>query len=216
MNKFLWMKRLTNNYYFIKISTGLQWMQLFYGILGSILGNPDDTSILCRYEPGETIATKIENMLLKTDSYLKENQLTLNADKTELHYFSTRDELEPKVAFNGNLIKSAESCRYLAIHIDSKLTFEAHLKVVLKIMAAAIRSLYLVRNHIPLEVRLQVFKSLVLFHLSFSGVYLQTLSAKNIQRINRQTNWGIKMCYMRCKFDQCRDILLKSHVLPAE
>ena len=28
----------------------------------------DDTNILCRYEPGETIATKIENILLKTDS----------------------------------------------------------------------------------------------------------------------------------------------------
>ena len=108
------------------------------------------------------------------------------------------------------------SCRYLRIHLDSKLTFEAHLNVVLKKMAADIRSLYLVRNHIPLEVRLQVFKSLVLFHLSFSGVYLQTLSAKNIQRINRQINWGIKLCYMRRKFDHCRDILLKSHVLPAE
>ena len=139
-----------------------------------------------------------------------------HADKTELLCFSTRDELEPKVTFNGNLLKSAESCRYLGIHLDSKLTFEAHLNVVLKKMAAAIRSLYLVRNHIPLEVRLQDFKSLVLSHLSFSGVYLQTLSAKNVQRINRQINWGIKVCYMRRKFDHCRDILLKSHVLPAE
>ena len=106
----------------------------------------DDTSILCRYEPGGTIATKIENILLKTDSYLKENQLTLKADKTELLYFSTREEFEPKVTFNRNLIKSAESCRYLGIHLDSKLTFEAHLNVVLKKMAAAIPSLYLVRN----------------------------------------------------------------------
>ena len=26
----------------------------------------DDTSFLCRYEPGKTITTKIENILLKT------------------------------------------------------------------------------------------------------------------------------------------------------
>ena len=139
----------------------------------------------------------------------------MNADKTELLYFSTREELESKVTFNGNLIKSAESCRYLGIHLDSKLTFEAHLNVVLTKMAAAIRSLYQVRNHIPLEVRLQVFKSLVLSHLSFRGVYLQTFSAKNVQPINRQINWGIKVCYMRRKFDHSRDVL-KSHVLPAE
>ena len=51
---------------------------------------------------------------------------------------------------------------------------------------------------------------------SFSGVYLQTLSAQSIERINRQINWGIKVCYMRRKFDHCCDIVLKSHVLPAE
>ena len=28
--------------------------------------------------------------------------------------------------------------------------------------------------------------------------------------------WGIKVCYMRRKFDYCRDILLESHILPAE
>ena len=85
-----------------------------------------------------------ENILQKTDSYLKENQPTLNVDKTELLYFSTREELEPKVNFNGKLIKSAESCRYLGIYLDSKLTFEANLNVDLKKTAAAIRSLYLV------------------------------------------------------------------------
>ena len=89
----------------------------------------DDTIILCWYEPGETIATKNENILLKADSYLKENQFTLNADKTELLYFSSRDELESKVTFNGKLIKFAESCRHLGIHLDKKLTFEEHLTI---------------------------------------------------------------------------------------
>ena len=155
----------------------------------------DDISIPCRYEPEKTIATKIENFLLKTDSYLKENQLTLNADKADLLY----------------LIKPAESCCYLGIHLDSKMTFAAHLKSD----AADIRSLYLLTNHIPLEVRLQFFKSLFLSHLSFR-VYLKKLSAKNIQRVNRKINWGIKECYMRRNVDHCRDIFLQSHVLTAE
>ena len=29
-------------------------------------------------------------------------------------------------------------------------------------------------------------------------------------------NWDVKVCYIRRKFDHCRDILLQSHVLPAE
>ena len=88
---------------------------------------------------------KFFKKLLKTGSYLKENQLTVNADKTELFYFSTRDELDPKKFFNENLIKSAENS-LSGIYLASKLTFEAHLKIVLKQITAAIRSLYLLKK----------------------------------------------------------------------
>ena len=37
-----------------------------------------------------------------------------------------------------------------------------------------------------------------------------------MQRINRQINWGIKVCYMRKKFERSRDLLVKSDILPAE
>ena len=83
-------------------------------------------------------------------------------------------------------------------------------------MANAIRSLYLVRNQIPLEVRIDVFKSVVLSHLSFSGVFLQTLTAKKINRINRQISWGIKVRYFQQKFDHSIDLFIKDHILPAE
>ena len=45
--------------------------------------------------------------------------------------------------------------------------------------------------------------------------FSQLLSAKNILRIHPQIDWGIKVCYMRRKFDHCRDLLLKSPLLPA-
>ena len=76
-------------------------------------------------------------------------------------------------------------------------------------MANATSSLYLVRNQIPSKVRIDVFKSVVLSHLSFSGVFLQTVTVKNINRINRQRNWGIK-------FDHSIDLLIKDCILPAE
>ena len=83
-------------------------------------------------------------------------------------------------------------------------------------MANAIRSLCLVRNQIPLKVRIDFFKSVVLSHLSFSGVFLQTLTAKNMNRVNRQINWGIKVCYFWQKFDHSIDLLVTDRILPAE
>ena len=83
-------------------------------------------------------------------------------------------------------------------------------------MANAVRFLYLVRNQIPLKVRIDVFKLVVTSHLSFTGIFLQTLTVKNINRINRQINWGIKVCQFRQKFDHSIDLLIKDRILPAK
>ena len=111
-------------------------------------------------------------------------------------FFTNHTNSDPEFSFKGEVIKPAHAFRYLGVQIDSNLTFENHVNSVLSKMANAIRSLYLVRKQIPLKVRIDVFKSVVLSHLSFSGVFLQTLTVKNINRINRQINWGIKVCYI--------------------
>ena len=173
----------------------------------------DDTSIICKFECNENIPHNIEKILEQTDKYLTENQHTLNADKTEMLFFTNRTNSDPEFFFEGEIIKPAHACRHLGVQIDSNLTFENHLNSVLRKMANAIRSLYRVRSQIPLKVRIDVFKSVVLSHLSFSGVFLQTLAVKNV---NRQINWGIKVCYFCQKFDHSIDLLIKDRILPVE
>ena len=100
--------------------------------------------------------------------------------------------------------------------IDSKLNFQVQLNKVLSNMATAIRSIYLIPYRLPLKARLILFKSLVLYHLTFSALFFQSLKFSAMQRINRQINWGIKVCYMRKKFERSTDRLVKSDTLPAE
>ena len=103
----------------------------------------------------------------------------------------------------------------MGVQIDSNLTFENQLNSVLSKMAIAIRSLYLVRNQIPLKVRIDIFKSVVLSYLSFSGVFLQTLPVKNINRLDRQIYSGIKFV-ISTKNNHSIDVLFKDRILSAE
>ena len=176
----------------------------------------DDTSIICKFEGNENIPQKIEKVLEQTDKYLTENQLTLNANKTEMLFYTNHANSVLQFSFKGEIIEPAHACRYLGVQIDSNLTFENHLNSVLTKMANAIRSLYLVRNQIPLKVRVDVFKSVVLSHLFFSGVFLQTLTVRNINRVNRKINLGIKFCYFCQKIDHSIDLLIEYRILPAE
>ena len=83
-------------------------------------------------------------------------------------------------------------------------------------MAHAIRSIYLKRHQLSLNARIFLLKSLVLSHLSFSAIFFQNLSAKNLKRFNRQINWGIKVCFLRKKYDKARNLLIQTKTLPAE
>ena len=38
----------------------------------------------------------------------------------------------------------------------------------------------------------------------------------SLQRVNKQINWGIKVCHLRKKFDSAIYLLLKEKILPAE
>ena len=80
----------------------------------------------------------------------------------------------------------------------------------------AIRSNDLIRHQVPLNSRIILFNSLVLSHLSFSAIFFQNLSAKNLKRLNRQINWVIKVCFLRKKSDKARDLLIQTKTLSAE
>ena len=52
----------------------------------------DETNNACKFGRNENIPQKVEKILEQTNKYLTENQLTLNADKTEM-LFSTKNTI---------------------------------------------------------------------------------------------------------------------------
>ena len=179
-----------------------------------VLQFADDTCIICHSKSDENLLCEINSV---SDSYMRQNMLTLNRDKTEIVIFSKNGESKiEQFHYNGTFIEPKTSCRYLGIMIDNNLNFDIQLIKTLTKMANAIRSIYLVRHFLPLKARIGLFKSLVLSDLNFSAIFFQSLSVKSLQRVNRQINWGIKVCHLRKKFDSARDLLLKDKILPAE
>ena len=167
----------------------------------------DDTSIV---SCGQTssLHEKVMEIFQKTEECVEMNKLTLNTNKTELIFFS-RDNSD----FGSIFAKTKKNLQISCFQIDRNLSFDKQLNKTLKKMAHAIRLIYL-RHQIPLTARI-LLKSLVLSHLSFSAIF-QNLSAKNLKRLNRQINWGIKVCFLRKKYEKARDLLIQTKTLPAE
>ena len=87
-------------------------------------------------------------------------------------FSKNHSDSDQKFSFKSQVIKRAHDCRHLGIQIDSNRTFENHVNSILIKMASAIRSLFLVRNKIPLKGRNDVSCTLSSF---FSVEYLFNL-----------------------------------------
>ena len=61
-------------------------------------------------------------------------------------FFTNQTNSDPEFTFKGEVVKPAQSCRYLGVQIDPNLTSENHLNSVLSKMSNAIRSLYNLSN----------------------------------------------------------------------
>ena len=78
----------------------------------------DDTTIICKFEGNENVPQKNEKVFKQNDKYLKEYQLTLYVDKTEMLYFTNHTNSDLECTFKGKVIKPAHAFRYLGAQID--------------------------------------------------------------------------------------------------
>ena len=143
----------------------------------------DDTSIVCCGQKS-SLHGKVMEILQKTEEHVEMNKLTLNTNKTGLIFFSRDNSDFRSIFYKNEVLTTEKSCRYLGTKIDTNLSFDEQLNKTLKNMTHAIRSICLIRHQIPLNARILLLKSLVLSHLSFSAIFFQNLSAKNLKRLN--------------------------------
>ena len=88
------------------------------------------------------ISCEINSVFESTESYMRQNMLTLNRDKTEIVFFFQK-MVNQKLNQKGIFIEPKTSCRYLGIMNDNNLNFDIQLNKTLTKMANVIRSIYL-------------------------------------------------------------------------
>ena len=140
------------------------------------------------------------------------NKLTLNKNKTEIIFFSRDNSDFGSIFYINEVLTTEKGCSYLGIQIDMNLSFDEQLNKTLKKMAHAIRSIYLIRHQIPLNARILLPNHLCFHIYHFRQPFFQNLSAKNLKRLNRQINWGIKCAF----YAKTRDLLIQTKNLPAK
>ena len=96
----------------------------------------DDTSLFSSVKVPERIATYLNSDLEGINKWAFQWKMSFNPDPTKqaqevIFSRKTTKKIHPKIFFNNIPVSKADSQKHLGLHLDSKLSFDIHIKTVL-------------------------------------------------------------------------------------
>ena len=145
-------------------------------------------------------------------------KLQLNPSKTEFILFGRNRHFSESesITIGNKIITESKSVKYLGVHIDKNLIFQDEVKYLLKEMARGIKSIYTLRNRIPMFLMKTVLNAFFISHLHYPLLLIQSIEKNLLLSLEKQLNLAISACYSRNRMDSTKGLKIKHSILPVE
>ena len=134
----------------------------------------DDTVIFEAGINNEDTANRLQQSLGKFTKWCRANKLSLNASKTKLMVFGTRQKVKKckgvEVSIGGTVLQMVPTYKYLGFILDSTLSLNCHVNSVAKMVAYKINLPFKIRRYLTDNVALMVYKSMILPYFDYGDV----------------------------------------------
>ena len=148
----------------------------------------DDVAIYCNGSDTNEVESKLQSCINEIDEWYTNNRLKINADKTNVILVSSRAKQvrkELNVNLKGTKLKQVDSVRYLGLTIDSKLTWDNHVKHLCKNLSYKVASLRRLSNTLNTTLLNTLYKSTIQPCIDYACSVWGNCSLKNRNLIRR-------------------------------
>ena len=185
----------------------------------------DDTQIYTSFDPKNAESIRqaifsIETCMDHVKSWMSQNHLKLNDEKTELMFISTKAQAGetllhvPSVRVGDARITPANTVKNLGVIFDSQLKMEAHVDAVCKACHFHLHNIGKVRRYLDLQTVKTVVQAIVCSRLDYCNSLLSGVTDRIIQKLQRVQNAAARVIYHVPKFDHITSTLKSLHWLP--
>ena len=182
----------------------------------------DDTQLYLAFEPTDpskkVSVEHLEACIAKIRSWMAENFLKLNDDKTEFLILGTCDQLKklsPTVLHIGDSeIKPTVSARNIGAIFDSNMKMEKHIDTICKSAWYHLRRIGSIRKYLNMTSTKTLVHAFVTSKLDNLNSLLYGLSDKLINKLQRVLNAAARLVTETKKFDHITPVLKNLHWLP--
>jgi hypothetical protein len=183
----------------------------------------DDTQVYISLDQDKFVSSlaQLQQCLLDINSWMSQNKLKLNPDKTEFllvgtqHRRSKQSDSFP-IDLLGNMSSPCDKVRNLGVIFDSDFSFSQHVSSVCRSCYYHIRDFCRIIRHLSRTVATQLANALISSRLDYCNSLLSSLSVKDLRRLQAIHN-TIARIVMRIPRRSSASAALKSlHWLPVE
>ena len=182
-----------------------------------MFGYADDTQLVITAPTLEGLKVKIEESILAAQHWYDENNMKVNASKTELVIFkskrNTNPQIEIKVPQTRKKITPKPYIKVLGVHIDSSLSFEKHINLLKRRTMNTTRNLHRVNHLIPTDKQLILYNALVSVQWNYADVIYNGCNEKSKKSLQIVQNFAARSMTKNKKYDSATQSLRQLKLL---
>ena len=164
----------------------------------------------------DTKLQALSNCLEASKTWLLNNNLKLNNDKTKVICFTPRKDLNPiqSFAFNSELVEPVTAFKNLGITMDTLLTMGSHINTVTQSAYLQIKNLSKIRQYLTLDSAKTLTQALVISRIDYCNSLLGNIPLRLSNKLQRVQNAAAKMLFKKPKRAHVTPLLKSLHWLP--
>ena len=180
--------------------------------LAHVVQYADDTQLLVsgKKESLPQLIATMEQTLSSLDTWFHSNGLKVNTGKTEFIVCGSRQNcrglLPTTIRFREDIVRESPTVRNLGVLFDKHLSWDSHVSALVKKCNGILIGLSHVRHQIPPSLLPTIVDALVFSHVRYCLTVFGNGSDKNIQRLQKVLNFGLRAVSGRRKYDHVSDV----------
>ena len=158
----------------------------------------DDTTLYFIHKSLEAIERNLQIALNELNIWCKNNGMVLNTTKTNVMLITTKQKrnglgnADIDLHYNDDQLQTISSSKILGVFVDNNLCWSEHVKHITKKIASNVWLLSKIKMYLPLEHRVQFYKSYIQPHIDFCNII-----------------WGNALEAYRLRVFQCKNVLFE-------
>jgi hypothetical protein len=185
----------------------------------------DDIQLYEEFDPKsdvdrQRVLEKLSSCISEVSSWMSNNCLQLNQDKTEFFIFANCRVLPSlsnvRLKIDNIFIHPSASVKNLGVTFDGSLNMSLHVNSLCKTVNFHIRNLWRIRRFITKEACHHAVRGLVLSRLDYANSLLLSARQSDLKRLQRLQNKAARLVFACGRDQSSADLFVSLHWLPVK